>query len=60
MRYRSATVAGFHGLLCFVELIERTSGNVPTNHFGPVEGKSKANAHLAVTLPFFLFFSHKP
>ena len=31
MRYRSATVAGFHGLLCIVELIERTSGTGRTN-----------------------------
>ena len=60
MRYRSATVAEFHGLLCFVELIERTSGTPSPKRPSASTRKSKPCADLAVTLPFRFVFFHKP
>jgi hypothetical protein len=60
MRYRSATVAEFHGLLCFVELIERTSGTPSPKRPPALARKLKVCAHLAVTLSFSFVFFHKP
>jgi len=50
MRYRSATVAELHGLLCFVELIERTSGTRPTNPPRATSGNPNRCAVLVLSL----------
>lgn len=42
MRYRSATVAGFHGLLCFVELIKKNSRDAPTKTPPPSRKQDKS------------------